>query len=40
MDKFVKHYQPDKFKDWKMMKDIAPHPMDPPEVAESKCHVS
>lgn len=33
MDPFVKKYQPEKYELWKANKDIAPHPYDPPEVA-------
>jgi hypothetical protein len=36
MEIFVKKFQPEKYNDWINKKDIAPHPMDPPEVAKSK----
>jgi len=36
MDIFVKKFQPEKYENWINKTDIAPHPMDPPEVAKSK----
>lgn len=36
MDVFVQKFQPERYNDWINKKDIAPHPMDPPDVALSK----
>lgn len=35
MDIFVKEFQPEKYEDWIAKRDIAPHPMDPPDVVKS-----
>jgi hypothetical protein len=35
MDLFVKQFQPEKYEDWINKRDIAPHPMDPPDVVKS-----
>ncbi len=36
MDPFVQKFQPERFDDWVNKRDIAPHPMDPPEVVEGE----